>query len=183
MVPIMKFLLLHFGLGLVLLITGCSFGGKSEKVTSSHPAIIDPADALVREALLLYFTAASEPISSTYRMVRHDLNKDGRRDALVYIKAPFSHWCSFQGCPMLVLKARNDGFNVISKIAPVRGPITIAPSQTNGWDNLIIRVSGRSDQRLKDVLLRYDGASYPSNPEALPEYALSERHVGRRIFE
>lgn len=166
----------------LLFLGSCASAPQPPPMPKAPPAIVDPPDQLVKPALHDYFKTQDAPIATTYKMMRIDLNRDTRRDAVVYLKTPYGYWCGFEGCPMLVLKARNDGFDIHSHIHPVRGPVTISDQTTSGWRNIIMRVSGRSAPP-KDVVLRFDGVSYPHNPETLPEYASFIDHNGSRFFE
>ena len=55
---------------------------------------------------------------------------------------------------MLVMKAHNNGFTLVNSIQPVREPIYISRTKNNGWNNIIVRVSGRWE-KAKDVAFRF----------------------------
>lgn len=126
---------------------------------------------------------AGLPTSSRFQYVRTDLDADGLRDALVLMNAPYGTWCDLYGCTLYVMKARADGFDYISQIRPVRTPLLISDTRTQGWRDLVLRIDGRWSQT-HDVALRFDGAAYPSAPEAQPP--LSEHAVaalgGQKVF-
>lgn len=145
------------------------------------PQVIDPDDRLARETVRDMLQTTGAPVASTYSLHRHDLNDDGRREALVLFKTPYGYWCDRHGCTMLVLKAANEGFTLIGDVQPVREPVFISALKNNGWKNLVIRVSGRWEQS-KDVALLFDGERYPENPGALPPYLRYASNDEKRIF-
>ena len=128
---------------------------------------VDPSDSIARDAVALFLKETGSPAYSSYDIRRIDLDADGRRDALVLLKSPYGYWCGAHGCAMLVLKASNDSFTLVNAIQPIREPLYIGQAQTNGWKDLIVRVSGRWD-KAKDVAMKFDGSTYPSNPSNLP---------------
>lgn len=161
---------------------------REAKVTQGKPAeqaaVIDPSDDVFRVAIKDYLAQHNAPASSQYEYVRQDLNGDGRREAIVMFQAPFYTWCSGDGCTMVVFKASNDHFSVVSQIAPVRGPLLISNAQSKGWRDLVIRVSGRL-ARPKDVAMKFDGTAYPKAPDfepALPDVIQLANLNGTQIF-
>jgi hypothetical protein len=49
-----------------------------------------------------------------------------------------------------------------------RPPIVVASTTTQGWRDLVVRVSGGSIIPGYDALLRFDGRTYPANPTVPP---------------
>jgi hypothetical protein len=82
---------------------------------------------------------------------------------------------------MLVFKAYDDHFTLVNAIQPLREPLYIDDLETKGWKNMAVRVSGRWDDA-KDVVLQFDGRTYPSNPADLPPYPLDMRTASVRLF-
>ncbi len=145
------------------------------------PPIIDPSDAVLKRDVKAFLTRAQAPAASRYKVVRFDLNKDGRRDALVLFETPYGYWCGKDGCSMLVMKAANDSFSVVNSIEPIREPLYISEEETNGWKDLVVRVSGRWTSA-KDVAMQYDGHKYPTNPDTLPPYERFAMNDYIRVF-
>jgi len=123
--------------------------------------------------MLNFLKQSGAPISSTYNFVRYDLNGDKRRDAVIVIKSPYGYWCGTHGCVMLVMKAHNNGFTLVNSIQPIREPIFLAKSKTNGWNNIIVKLSGRMNEKAKNVMLRYNGRTYPKDPSNLAPYPIN----------
>jgi hypothetical protein len=157
-----------------IILHGCSSPPEtiSQQVAQTSK-VTDPSNEALKTAMLDFLKKNNAPISSTYNFVRFDLNGDKRRDALVMIKSPYGYWCGTHGCIMLIMKAHDTGFTLVNSIQPVREPIYISRAKINGWNNIIVRVSGRLNGETKDVALRFDGAHYPKDPTKLGEYPLS----------
>jgi hypothetical protein len=167
------------------LIGGCT--GVDES-TASGPLTpldfkpIDPDDTILIKAVRQFLENSEGPVASTYEYARIDLNDDKRRDALVLFKTPFGYWCGTHGCTMLVLRAHNDHFSLVNAIQPVREPVYISPQKSRGWNNIVLRVSGRWDEA-KDVAMRYNGRQYPEDPSRQPHQPRNHNDGSIRIFE
>lgn len=153
-----------FGLlGLV----GCQSAPKQQlsanPLTPAPAKVIDPNDFQLQKSVLEVLRDMGAPMHSNYDYRRVDLNEDGRRDALVLFKTPYGFWCGTHGCTMLVMEAHNDHFTLVNSIQPVRPPIYRTANTTNGWKDIIIRVSGRWD-KAKNVSAKYNGQQYPLDP-------------------
>lgn len=160
--------------------SGLSGDGRQSVDLSDLPPI-DPSDKILAAAVEDFLEETGAPVASGYTFSRVDLDSDGRRDALVLFKTPFGYWCDMHGCTMLVMKADNDDFSLINAIQPVRGPLYISEMRSNGWKNLVARVSGRWDEA-KDVAMLYDGEGYPRDPSALPPYPKGPESAYTRVF-
>lgn len=157
----------------------CSGDGRQSVDLSGPPH--DPSDKILAAAVGDFLEDTGAPTSSGYDFNRVDLDSDGRRDALVLFKTPYGYWCDRNGCTMLVMKASDEEFSLVNAIQPVREPLYISELQSNGWKNLVARVSGRWDQA-KDVAMLYDGTEYPKDPSALPPYPKGPESAYTRIF-
>lgn len=156
---------------LSLSLAACSSGSDHAggPLTPVPNGPVDPSDDILRVAVADFLQTSGAPVSSKFQFSRFDLDADGRRDALVLFSNPYGYWCDINGCTMLVLKAGDDRFTLINAIQPVRGPLYIGDSQSNGWKDIVVRVSGRWNAA-KDVAMRYNGHEYPQNPDALPPF-------------
>ena len=156
-----------------LLVQGCASSTSDSSLTPIPKSnVIDPTNEQLETAMLNFFKSTGAPVSSTYNFVRSDLNGDKRREAIVMVKSPYGYWCGTHGCVMLIMKAHDKGFSLVNSIQPVREPVYISRTKTNGWSNLIVRVSGRWSET-KNTLLRFDGAEYPKDPSKLGEYPIN----------
>ncbi len=147
-------------------LVACS-GTGGEELAFAAPAEerlpVDPSDGVLNGAIRQYLADAKGPKNSQYEYVRADLNGDGLREALVMFNLPHSYWCGWSGCTLAVFEAGDNSFSIVSRTERIRGPIVVSDTQTNGWDDIGVRLSG-TDYADKNVLLRYDGARYPETP-------------------
>lgn len=167
----------------LLFLGGCSQAPQKDYATMMLPVppVNDPSDQILKQAVTLALKKNRAPAFSKYDFKRYDLNGDGRRDGLVFLKNPYGYWCNIYGCTMLVFKAHDKKFTFMGHIQPVREPVYITQDRTNGWHNLVVRVSGRSS-RAKNVILRHNGRGYPVDPEGLPAAAYKQGYYDERIF-
>ena len=177
-------LLLALAVCLMPFLSGCASSDESalKSALTPLPAVpIDPSDKILKRDLQAFLEQTGAPTASSYDLARFDLNADGRREALVLFKTPYGYWCDMHGCTMLVFKAYDDHFTLVNAIQPLREPLYIDDLETKGWKNMAVRVSGRWDDA-KDVVLQFDGRTYPSNPADLPPYPRNMRTASVRLF-
>lgn len=145
-------------------LTACSGTPDATPVASHAPApVIDPSDRRLQAEIQTYLAANKGPKNSQYEYVRADLNGDGLREGLVMFTLPHSYWCGWSGCTLAVFEAGDNSFAMKSKTARIRGPIVVGTTQTNGWGDIGVRVSG-TDYADRNVLLKFDGTQYPATP-------------------
>jgi hypothetical protein len=97
-----------------------------------------------------------------------NLNVEGYPEIIVHVVGDTV--CGSGGwCDTLVFTPNGTAFRHVSTIRSTRPPIRVSPVRSHDWRNLIVTVSG-GDGRPRDVELRYDGTSYPSNPTTAPAH-------------
>ena len=154
------------------LLIGCASQDSEYSMASLLP-MLEPAarsdldDGYVISAIQDYLTHKNAPSFTRYDFTRIDLDQDGWRDALVHLSAPYGQWCDTNGCTVVVFHAKENGFTLAGEIESVRTPFYASTTTTEGWHDLVVRVSGR-EEKAKDVVLRYDGEQYSDIPEDLP---------------
>ena len=176
---------LIFLAAIVLCLTACSASKEKQPPVlplPEQPAFNDPDNMLFMDAVAEFIQSREAPGNSRYEFTRLDLNHDGRRDGLILMKSPHKYWCGANGCDMYIFMAANDHFELVSEIAPVRGPIIISNKKTNGWNDIIVHVSGRSHGETKDVSLQFTGATYPGQPAFQSEIPGGYKGGGIKIF-
>lgn len=152
---------------LALFLTACGTKApESKPITPTPPPTGELSNAQLRADLTAYLQANNHPRSTSYDISRIELNNDNNRDALVFLNTPYGYWCEKNGCTMLVFKAGREQFRPITLTSPIRGPIYVSRTKTKGWNDIIMRVSGRREDA-KNVVLKFNGQSYPENPEPL----------------
>jgi len=100
-----------------------------------------------------------------------DLNGDGRPETIVHVAGPMV--CGTGGCNTAVLTPEAQGLRTVAWISVTRPPVAVAETRTNGWRDLIVRVSGGGIIPGYDARLRYDGLAYPANPTVPPAEPLA----------
>ncbi|MEM6782070.1 MAG: hypothetical protein AAF569_09435 [Pseudomonadota bacterium] len=149
---------------LAISLSACSFSRNSDTGLTPLPgAIQDPSDGKAMALLNAYITEQKGPPNSRYDYTRVDLNGDGAREAIFLFKGPYSYWCGWSGCMMVIMKAQNNDFTLLTEITGIRGPLVISDRKTNGWNDLIVRVSGTNIPD-RNVAMTFDGRTYPVNP-------------------
>lgn len=169
-------------LGLLAALTLSACGSSSDEaaalqVTSVAPAAggpllplpdersaHDPDDGMFMDTLSTWLQDQGAPANSQYQFTRIDLDGDTRREGLVLMQSPHQSWCMEYGCTMFIFKAHDEGFSYLSEVSPVRGPLVVMNTKSNGWRDIAAYVSGRSGWDAKNVMLKFDGAAYPPQP-------------------
>jgi hypothetical protein len=105
-----------------------------------------------------------------------DLNGDGRKEAIVYLMGP--HICGSGGCHTVIFSRQEKGYKEIAFIELTRPPIVAAKSKIKGWRDLIVFVSGGGILKGYNVLLPFDGASYPESPFLKPAHPVKGKVRG-----
>jgi hypothetical protein len=91
-----------------------------------------------------------------------DLDGDGRLDALAYVSG--AAWCGSGGCKLYVLENRGRSYRIVGRTTVTRPPIRVLQRRTHGWRDIGVWVAGGGIIPGHDVVLRFDGWKYPSNP-------------------
>ncbi len=121
------------------------------------------------------------PIRLTYLVAAADLNDDDADELLVYLNS--DGFCGSGGCTLLILTPRGNSYRVITRATIVRLPVRALDTRSNGWRNLAVRVQGGGILEGYEAELRYDGASYPSNPSMPPARRLQGIASGEILFD
>jgi hypothetical protein len=110
----------------------------------------------------------------TYKYALIDLNGDGILDAVALLTD--NRYCGSGGCSMAILRGTSESFLFISSTTITREPIRILQESRHGWKTLSVAISG-GGAKSGDVILRFDGKHYPSNPSTQP-HATAKDVVG-----
>jgi hypothetical protein len=109
----------------------------------------------------------------TYNLV--NLSKAAEAEVLVYMKG--RDYCGSGGCTTFVLAENNGEYRVVTAISVTRTPMIVSPHRTNGWKDLIVRVSG-GGLSPEYMVLAFDGKTYPDNPTVKPASRLLRNVTG-----
>lgn len=175
---------------LICLVTACA--GNTGHQANKDPLtpmpekyeVTDPDDSVFVAALKTHFQTYNAPSYSQYQFSRIDLDGDGRRDAIALLTAPYHYWCSKDGCTILIFKARNNSFKMLSQITPVQNPVLVSDHSSYGWKDLIVRVPGTTlNHESKNVILHFNGKGYPSRPYLEPPLYTAYSRKGITLFQ
>jgi hypothetical protein len=138
-----------------------------------------PTSSSLPEFLLEYLKlSAGESIR--YFDATVDLNSDGRQEVLVYMIGP--RLCGSGGCPLLILAAEGSSYRVVTRTSITQTPIRVLDESSSGWRNLGVRVAGGGTIPGYQVVLKFDGKSYPRNPTVSPAYKPGGRLSGKVLI-
>ncbi len=174
-----------------ILLAGCSSVPEETCIFSPDPVeplrpfpyeeTRDLDDSILSDSVQRLVNNIKGPAHSRFDYTRIDLDGDGNRDALVYMKAPYSRWCGQHGCTLFVMKAGLESFENISEVQPIRPPLIVSKNTTNGWKDIMVRVDGRWS-KTKNVALQFNGHRYPSDPAKQPPVYKLVSVEGIRVF-
>jgi hypothetical protein len=108
----------------------------------------------------------------SYRYDRVSLSNSAASQVLVYL--PGSDYCGSGGCTTLIFSQTGENYRLVTRLTLTRTPIIVSRHRTNGWNDLILYVSGGGIQPGYYAVLPFDGKSYPEDPTAKPAKPLAE---------
>lgn len=159
------------------LVVGCSSNVPIETTETTQPP--SSMDLAGDETLLLalkqavYLSIQEQPL---YQYAFYDLNQDGIQDAVVMLRG--SNWCGTGGCTVLVFQGMSrEKFQPHSKMTVTDVPIVALNSKTQGWSDLSVYSRGSGQ-----VILKFNGRSYPGNPSLEPKYTGNLQQTGNRVL-
>lgn len=132
-----------------------------------NPAL---ARAILRE-LPGYPCADVEPTDEEavrYFYTFEDLNNDGTDEAIAYLVG--SYTCGTGGCTAMIFDVNGNEYTLNSQMTLVHTPIVVSETQTNGWQDLVVPVSGGGTTP-SDRLVQWTGQSYAANPSMAPTWS------------
>lgn len=117
----------------------------------------------IRRYLLQQYADAGE---ISYALAWSDLDGDGAEEAIIYLGGPY--FCGTGGCNLLVLTQAGPMWRSVGDVSVSRTPVRVLNTETNGWRDLTVEVSG-GGATPATALLNFDGESYPENASVAPE--------------
>jgi hypothetical protein len=108
------------------------------------------------------YEADDYAVDNKYTFALVDLNEDEIADAIVLFDGP--RYCGTGGCRMEIYRGTKMGFEYLSRSTVSFPPIRVASEKRYGWKTLIVFSGGTGN-----VLLRFNGSRYPSNPSLQPK--------------
>lgn len=157
------------GLACTLLATTMLSGCAALQHSSGHSKLADKADVLkntpaarhadaqqrLTDALAtIYADSSNRPLRYYSKFV--DLNGDGQREALAYVKGPDG--CAL-GCDLYVMARYGDRYEVVSRIPTSKVPLYQLAASHDGWHDLLVTtLSADGGSRLQRM--QYTGSGY-----------------------
>ncbi len=100
-----------------------------------------------------------------------DLNNDGINDGIVLLEG--ANWCGSGGCTLLVFEGLENGeYKLASKSTVASAPVYVLEATSQGWSDLSVYSSGKGQ-----VVLKWGGSNYPSNPSLQPTLIIDSKAV------
>lgn len=136
-------------------------------------------DHKIERALEKEFNVKAGIDKLTYLYNKIDLNDNKENNVIAYIEGP--RFCRCDGCTVVILENKGKEYSVISKIYGSKNPIIISDEKTNGYKNIIMKVDTRAGETIYNEL-RFNGNSYPLNPECEPRVKKGNKIEGIAII-
>lgn len=114
-----------------------------------------------------------------YYYNRIDLDGDDQPETFVYLVGPAV--CGSGGCSALIFKSQDDDYELVSRFTLVRNPVIVSQNKTNGWNDMIMQVSGGGVESFF-AQIKYDGEKYPLNPSVQPKVEPNTKVAGTAII-
>lgn len=129
-------------------------------------------DIKLEEAIRkVYDIKPDEEINSRYYYNKVDLNGDDKPETFVYLVGLY--FSGSGGSSAVIFESNENEYNLISKFTVVNNPIVISENKTNGWNDIIMDVSGGGAESFY-AQMKFDGNKYPSNPSVQPAFEDTE---------
>ncbi|MGE5700943.1 MAG: hypothetical protein ACM32O_00265, partial [Clostridia bacterium] len=153
----------------ILLITGNGSMQQTQPRNVATPMddVKQEKDPILEEAFANVFGLKRGVDQVKYVFARIDLNGDHKPETFVYLMGPSV--CGSGGCNAALFSREGNTYSMISTFTLVSLPVWVSKEQTNGWNDLIVTVTGGGLPKTVEKVLRFDGHSYPLNPSVQPE--------------
>ncbi|QZY56421.1 hypothetical protein [Crassaminicella profunda] len=89
--------------------------------------------------------------------------------------------CGTGGCSAAIFKEFDEEYKLLSNFTLVNNPIIISKNKTNGYNDLIMYVSGGGIKSFY-AELKFDGTKYPQNPSMEPKVKPGTKVEGVEII-
>lgn len=136
-------------------------------------------DIFLEKALIKEFDLEQGLDNTRYYYNKVDLNDDGISEIFAFVVGSFV--CGTGGCSAVIFKHENGEYKLLSRFSLVRNPIIISNKKTNGYRDIIMKVSGGGIESFF-AELKYDGKTYPSNPSVQPKIKPGTKVEGEAII-
>ena len=114
-----------------------------------------------------------------YMVFYEDLDGGSNCEVLVYLWGP--DFSKSSGDTLAVFSEENGEYKFISKTTSVNMPIIISNSKTNGFNDIIVYVTGGGVKNGYYTVLKNEDGRYPLNPIVQSKVNVDKIHVKRLI--
>lgn len=122
-------------------------------------------DKKLEEAFAKVYDLKAGKDEVRYYYNRIDLNGDKKPEFFVYLVGPLVSGSG--GSSALIFESEEGEYKLVSRFTLVNNPIIISENKTNGWNDIIMGVSGGGIESFF-AELKYDNYTYPMNPSVQP---------------
>lgn len=156
---------------LIILISIISIGCSPTKDNSkANPSL---EEAILKE------TKATQSDENRYMYFYEDLDNDKDYEIIAYLWG--KDFSGSGGATMLVFDEKNDKYEFISKTTLVNLPISISENSTNGYNDIIVTVSGGGIEKDYNTVLKYKKDGYPLNASTQPKIDMNDINEKSKI--
>lgn len=114
------------------------------------------------------------PVRYYYNKV--DINEDGKEEIFTVLYGMYVAG-SGGGTGLLF----DNDYNLVTQFSLVRTPVIISDNKTNGWNEILMYVSGGGVESFY-AQMKFDGKTYPSNPSVQSEVKPGMKIEGKAII-
>ncbi|MEH2195452.1 MAG: hypothetical protein V7K98_22810 [Nostoc sp.] len=155
---------------------------KTQEITSENVRDRQLEKAIFRDnsGYTEVYPQLSSPASYSYNRI--NLDGDKKPELIVHLVGQF--FCGSGGCTTLIYKQSGKNYKLITTIGLNHPPIIISNYKTKGWSDLIIPqfANSLSVNNHGYYVLKFNGKSYPENPEDGVKMTKVSNMTGRALF-
>lgn len=149
---------------LIILMSSISIGCSPTKDNSkANPSL---EEAILKE------TKATQSDENRYVYFYEDLDNDKDYETIAYLWG--KDFSGNGGATMLVFDEKDDKYEFISKTTLVNMPMMISENSTNGYNDIIVTVSGGGIKEDYNTVLQYGKDGYPLNASIQPQIDIND---------
>lgn len=134
-------------------------------------------DSNLENAILKNIKVTSD--GNRYMAFYEDLNGGTNCEVIVYLWGP--DFSGTGGDTLVVFSENNGEYDFVSKTTIVNMPIIISNSKTNGFNDIIVYVTGGGVKNGFYSILKNEGGRYPLNPSVQPKVNVDKIYVKKLI--
>ena len=139
-----------------MLSIGCS-QYKNKDSSKSNKELVN---AILKE------TKVQQNDDNRYMYFYKDLNNDNKDETIAYLWGP--DFGNIKEGTMFIFKENDNKYKLISQTNLVNVPIVISEHKTNGYNDIIVNISGDGIENQYNTILKFKDNKYPLNARTQP---------------